>query len=205
MAVTDPERGARGGITAFLVDKGTPGLVIARAIPMLAGARTYEVVFEDCRVHESQVLGRVGAGFASPMQLRLTVRRLQMGLVVRRNGPARARHDGRACQPARDLRAEAGRPAGDPVVDCRCRDQVACLPPDGDGCGGQAGRGPRRAHGGFDDQGLRDRDGDGGDRPMPSESFGAMGVTQELPLAIARRRRSAPCGFTKARPRCTVW
>ena len=78
MAVTDPEKRARGGITAFLVDKGTKGLVVARAIPMLAGQRTYEVVFEDCRVHESQVLGRIGAGFA-PMQLRLTVRRLQMG------------------------------------------------------------------------------------------------------------------------------
>ena len=78
MAVTDSNLGSRGGITAFLVDKGTPGLVVARAIPMLAGQRTYEVVFEDCRVHESQVLGRIGAGFA-PMQLRLTVRRLQMG------------------------------------------------------------------------------------------------------------------------------
>jgi acyl-CoA dehydrogenase len=49
MAVTDPEKGSRGGITAFLVDKGTKGLVVARAIPMLAGQRTYEVVFEDCR------------------------------------------------------------------------------------------------------------------------------------------------------------
>src|ERR1700743_3378210 len=78
MAVTDPEKGSRGGIPASLVDKGTPGLVVARAIPMLAGQRTYEVVFEDCRVHESQVLGKIGAGFA-PMQLRLTVRRLQMG------------------------------------------------------------------------------------------------------------------------------
>ena len=78
MAVTDANLGARGGITAFLVDKGTKGLVVARAIPMLAGQRTYEVVFEDCRVPETQVLGRIGAGFA-PMQLRLTVRRLQMG------------------------------------------------------------------------------------------------------------------------------
>src|SRR5882757_6194090 len=78
MAVTDSNLGARGGITAFLVDKGTPGLVVARAIPMLAGQRTYEVVFEDCRVPETQILGRIGAGFA-PMQLRLTVRRLQMG------------------------------------------------------------------------------------------------------------------------------
>jgi acyl-CoA dehydrogenase len=78
MAVTDPNLGARGGITAFLVDKDTKGLVVARAIPMLGGLRTYEVVFEDCRIHERQVLGRIGQGFA-PMQLRLTVRRLQMG------------------------------------------------------------------------------------------------------------------------------
>ena len=31
MAVTDKEKGARGGITAFLVDKGTPGFIVARA------------------------------------------------------------------------------------------------------------------------------------------------------------------------------
>ena len=78
MAVTDPEKGSRGGITAFLVDKGTPGFEVAREIPMLGGARTYEVVFEDCRVPATQVLGQLGDGFG-PMQLRLTVRRLQMG------------------------------------------------------------------------------------------------------------------------------
>ena len=66
------------GITAFVVEKGTPGFEIAREIPMLAGHRTYEVVFEDCRIPESQLLGRIGQGFA-PMQLRLTVRRLQIG------------------------------------------------------------------------------------------------------------------------------
>lgn len=78
MAVTDPEKGSRGGITAFLVDKGTPGFIVEREIPMLGGHRTYEVVFEDCRVPASQILGEIGQGFA-PMQLRLTVRRLQMG------------------------------------------------------------------------------------------------------------------------------
>jgi acyl-CoA dehydrogenase len=78
MALTDKEKRARGGITAFIVEKGTPGFVVEREIPMLAGHRTYEVVFEDCRVPESQVLGKVGDGFG-PMQLRLTVRRLQMG------------------------------------------------------------------------------------------------------------------------------
>lgn len=78
MALTDPAKRARGGITAFIVEKGTPGFIIEREIPMLAGHRTYEVVFENCRVPDSQVLGEVGNGFG-PMQLRLTVRRLQIG------------------------------------------------------------------------------------------------------------------------------
>jgi acyl-CoA dehydrogenase len=78
MALTDPAKKARGGITAFIVEKGTPGFIIGREIAMLAGAHTYEVVFEDCRLHEDQVLGKVGDGFG-PMQLRLTVRRLEMG------------------------------------------------------------------------------------------------------------------------------
>jgi acyl-CoA dehydrogenase len=66
------------GITAFIVEKGTPGFNVVREIPMLAGHRTYEVVFEDCRIPDAQLLGNVGAGFA-PMQLRLVVRRLQIG------------------------------------------------------------------------------------------------------------------------------
>ncbi|MEM7016208.1 MAG: acyl-CoA dehydrogenase family protein [Pseudomonadota bacterium] len=78
MAVTDPEKGSRGGITAFIIDKDTPGFIIEREIPMIGGNRTYELVLEDCRVPNSQVLGELGQGFA-PMQLRLTVRRLQMG------------------------------------------------------------------------------------------------------------------------------
>jgi acyl-CoA dehydrogenase len=78
MAATDPSKGARGGITAFLLDKGTPGFTIEREIPMIAGARTYELVLEDVRLKDSQVLGAVGQGFA-PMQKRLTVRRLEIG------------------------------------------------------------------------------------------------------------------------------
>ncbi len=78
MAVTDPEKGSRGGISAFIVEAGTPGFHVAREIPMIGGTRTYEVVFEDCRIPKGQLLGARGEGFA-PMQLRLTVRRLQMG------------------------------------------------------------------------------------------------------------------------------
>ena len=78
MAATDPGKGSRGGITAFLLDTNTPGFAIERAIPMIAGARTYELTFDDVRLKDSQVLGTVGQGYA-PMQKRLTVRRLEMG------------------------------------------------------------------------------------------------------------------------------
>lgn len=66
------------GMTAFIVEKDTPGFIIEREIPMLGGRRTYELVFENCAVPDSQVLGELGKGYA-PMQLRLNVRRLQMG------------------------------------------------------------------------------------------------------------------------------
>ncbi len=66
------------GITAFIVDRGTKGFRIEREIPMLGGHRTYELVFDDCRVPDGQVLGEPGSGFAH-MQLRLTRRRLLMG------------------------------------------------------------------------------------------------------------------------------
>jgi acyl-CoA dehydrogenase len=78
MAVTDPAKGSRGGISAFVVDQGTPGFEVTREIPIIGGNRTYEVVFEDCRIPREALLGREGDGFG-PMQLRLTVRRLQMG------------------------------------------------------------------------------------------------------------------------------
>ena len=78
MAATDPSLGARGGITAFIVDKGTPGFEVEREIPMLGGLRTYELRIDDLRLHDRQRLGEVGQGFA-PMQTRLTVRRLEIG------------------------------------------------------------------------------------------------------------------------------
>lgn len=66
------------GVTAFIVEKGAKGFIIEREIQMIGGQRTYELIFEDCRVPASQMLGEQGRGFA-PMQLRLIVRRLQMG------------------------------------------------------------------------------------------------------------------------------
>jgi len=77
MAVTDKAKGARGGISAFLIDQGTPGFNVLRRIPMIGGSFTYEVALEDCRVPHANLLGAEGKGFA-PMQVRLSTRRLQM-------------------------------------------------------------------------------------------------------------------------------
>ncbi len=77
MAVTDKVKGARGGMSAFLVDKGTPGFNILRRIPMLGGQYSYEIALEDCRVEGWKLLGQEGSGFA-PMQVRLGTRRIQM-------------------------------------------------------------------------------------------------------------------------------
>jgi alkylation response protein AidB-like acyl-CoA dehydrogenase len=68
----------QGGITSFIVEKGTPGFIIEREIPMIGGHTTFEIVFEDCRIPEGSVLGEIGKGYA-PMQLRLRTRRLEMG------------------------------------------------------------------------------------------------------------------------------
>jgi acyl-CoA dehydrogenase len=77
MAVTDKAKGVKGGISAFIVDKGTPGFVVERRIPMLGGASTFEIRLEDCRIPSGQLLGKEGSGFA-PMQARLSSRRVQI-------------------------------------------------------------------------------------------------------------------------------
>ena len=77
VAVTDPEKGTRGGMSSFIIEKDTPGFIVEREIPLIGGARNFELVLEDCRVPSSQLLGEEGKGFAS-MQNRLVIRRLQM-------------------------------------------------------------------------------------------------------------------------------
>jgi acyl-CoA dehydrogenase len=77
MAVTDKEKGARGGISAFLVDQDTPGFNVLRKIEMVGGAPTFEIALEDCRVPGWKLLGTEGQGFG-PMQVRLGTRRCEM-------------------------------------------------------------------------------------------------------------------------------
>jgi acyl-CoA dehydrogenase len=68
-AVTDPEKKAQGGITALIVDKGTPGFSVGKHQRTMAGdTRQVELVFEDCRVPAANVVGQEGFGFYSAMR-----------------------------------------------------------------------------------------------------------------------------------------
>lgn len=77
MAITDKAKGAKGGMSAFLVDNNTPGFNVLRPIRMLGGHDTYEVELDNCRVEGWKLLGKEGDGFA-PMQIRLGSRRLEI-------------------------------------------------------------------------------------------------------------------------------
>ncbi len=62
-ATTNKARGARG-ITAFIVDKGTPGFTFGKKETKMGirSSPTYELHFDNCKVHKSQVLGGEGRG-----------------------------------------------------------------------------------------------------------------------------------------------
>lgn len=68
-AMTDKEKGVKG-ISAFLVDKGTPGFCVGKLEDKLGihGSSTTELVFEDCRIPAENQLGETGAGFKIAMQ-----------------------------------------------------------------------------------------------------------------------------------------
>jgi butyryl-CoA dehydrogenase len=68
-AKTDPERGTRG-ISAFIVEKDTPGFSVGEAEHKLGirGSSTPPIYFSDCRVPKEALLGGEGDGFKIAMQ-----------------------------------------------------------------------------------------------------------------------------------------
>ena len=69
-AKTDPAAG-HAGVSAFLVESGTPGLEIGRIEPKMGikGSTTGEVFFSGCRVPASQRIGAEGDGFRLAMRI----------------------------------------------------------------------------------------------------------------------------------------
>src|SRR5687768_10622690 len=70
MAVTNRAKGNRG-ISAFIVERGTPGFRAGKKESKLGmrASETSEVIFENCRVPASQMLGVEGQGFVNAMQV----------------------------------------------------------------------------------------------------------------------------------------
>ena len=74
-----PGTKGREGVTCFLIDTGTPGYRVVRSIATIAGTEPCELIFEDCRVPKTQVLGDVGNGWELN-QAWLGARRFQVGI-----------------------------------------------------------------------------------------------------------------------------
>jgi len=74
------------GITAFVVDRGTPGFKAGKKENKLGmrASETAEMIFEDCRIHKSQLLGNVGDGFIQAMKIldggRISIAALSLGI-----------------------------------------------------------------------------------------------------------------------------
>jgi butyryl-CoA dehydrogenase len=67
-AVTDPSKGARG-ISAFIVEKGTPGFVFGKKEKKMGikSSPTLQLHFENCRIPAANLLGEEGFGFKIAM------------------------------------------------------------------------------------------------------------------------------------------
>src|SRR5690606_18357328 len=74
------------GMTAFVIERGTPGLKAGKKENKLGmrSSETAEVIFEECRVPEANVLGQVGEGFQQAMKIldggRISIAALSVGI-----------------------------------------------------------------------------------------------------------------------------
>ena len=87
MAVTD-RAASHHGISAFVLDKGTPGFRVGKKenkLGMRASA-TGEVLFTECRLPETQLLGKAGEGFVDSLRTldggRISIAALSLGLAM---------------------------------------------------------------------------------------------------------------------------
>ena len=85
MAVTDRAKGNHG-ITAFVVERGTPGLRIGKVEDKLGmrGSATSQVILEDCRVPQGNLLGKENYGFTNALKTldggRISIAALGVGI-----------------------------------------------------------------------------------------------------------------------------
>lgn len=74
------------GMTAFIVEKGTPGFTSGKKENKLGmrASETAELIFTDCRIHKSQMIGKEGDGFVQAMKVldggRISIAALSLGI-----------------------------------------------------------------------------------------------------------------------------
>jgi alkylation response protein AidB-like acyl-CoA dehydrogenase len=74
------------GMTGFIIEKGTPGFASGKKENKLGmrASETAELIFSDCRVHKSQILGAVGDGFVQSLKVldggRISIAALGLGI-----------------------------------------------------------------------------------------------------------------------------
>lgn len=82
------EAGDSHGMTAFVIEKGTPGFSAGRKENKLGmrASETAELIFSDCRIHRSQMLGQEGEGFIQAMKVldggRISIASLGLGIAM---------------------------------------------------------------------------------------------------------------------------
>lgn len=80
------EPGDKHGMTAFIVEKGTPGFSNGKKENKLGmrASDTSELVFQNCRIHDSQRIGEVGEGFVQALKVldggRISIAALSLGI-----------------------------------------------------------------------------------------------------------------------------
>ena len=80
------EVGDSHGMTAFILEKGTPGFTAGKKENKLGmrASETAELIFTDCRVHKSQMLGKEGDGFVQALKVldggRISIAALSVGI-----------------------------------------------------------------------------------------------------------------------------
>lgn len=82
------EVGDSHGMSAFIIEKGTPGFSSGKKENKLGmrASETAELIFSDCRIHKSQMLGREGDGFIQAMKIldggRISIASLSLGIAM---------------------------------------------------------------------------------------------------------------------------
>jgi len=82
------EVGDSHGMTAFIIEKGTPGFTSGKKENKLGmrASETAELIFNDCKVHKRQMLGQEGEGFVQAMKIldggRISIASLSLGIAT---------------------------------------------------------------------------------------------------------------------------